>query len=436
LPAAPSSVSLPACPFSVFALALPVITLSTLLPVPLIALDPVRMRFSKLAASVHATDDFTVRLTLTAPSNYLLQALGTPQFLLYPSQTPFPEKLDDFKKSPMGSGPFKVKNQDGQTKLELVRNEAYWKPNLPYLDGVTMYGLLGPAVLSAFRTGKLDAVNLDHPFIANDTDVIVKEQGFVRYPIVPSSYGPHFNQKAPWTDPRVRQAVSLALDRKAIYDVWLKDKGTPYAPPLLPPEMGGLWGISIEAMKTRPGFRDAKAEDLARAKQLLAEAGVNPGNITVSFMSTNQLPDLAEVEDSGLRALGFKTKLDLVDSATQGTRLRAGDFDIATASIGIQVDDPLNNISPFVTTGGSGNDGKWSDPELDRLMADQDKELDVAKRKQLLIQVQEVIMRDNFTIVAVWQGAWIGNMPWVKNYPVGPFSWSPKFRWEQIWIDR
>ena len=61
----------------------------------------------------------------------------------------------------------------------------------------------------------------------------------------------------------------------------------------------------------------------------------------------------------------------------------------------------------------------------------------MAKRKQMLLDLQEIVLKDNTTLFEIWAGSWAGNMPWVKNYPgSGPFSWSPKFRWEQVWIER
>ena len=135
--------------------------------------------------------------------------------------------------------------------------------------------------------------------------------------------------------------------------------------------------------------------------------------------------------------MGFKTKLDLVSSADQVPRFLRGDFDFAVRAQAISFDDPSDYPTLWVLTGGAQNYGKWSNPELDALFSEQDRTLDLSRRKELLIRFQEIILRDKFIIPAFYSFGFMGHMPWVKNYPPKlPFLFSPWFRWEQVYLER
>ena len=387
---------------------------------------------------VEAVDEGTVRVTLSAPSNFFLSSLAITQFLVYPAGA-FPDREADFKQNPIGSGPFKVKSQDGSVKIEYVRNDAYFKPGLPYLDGLVINAIGDDnAVFAAHRAGRIDAIALDYASLENQTDILIKEQGFIRYPITPGLYSLHLNSKrAPWDIAKVREALALAVDHEAILATWLEGKGVAAAAPLLPPELGGKFGYSADQMKAKPGFRPDKTADLARAKQILAEAGVDPSKLTPSIIGSAALRVLGEGIEASVRSLGFKPKLELLPSADFTNRALAGNFDIYTAVMSIQADDPQDYLALWVITDAGSNFGKWSNPALDKLFIDQDRELDPSKRQQLLNQIQDLVLTDNHTIPGVWRGSYSGHMPWVKNYPGKlPFGFSHRFRWEQVYIER
>ncbi len=394
-----------------------------------------RDRF-KIIEKVEAPDDSTVRLTLTSPSNAFLQVLGLNQFLMFPSHIPLPERLEDWKKNPVGTGPFVWKRQAGD-QIEVARNPSYWKSGLPYVDAITITFMSLTVAQAAFRAGRLDAAQLDVSAIERQIPELRSAQGFVPLRITSSRFSIVVNQRPPWNDVRVREALSLALDRQAITKIAVVE-GVPYAAPLLPPEMGGQWGIPVSEMQTRPGYRDDKTADLARARQLLTDAGVDPRNITVSILAVDQFAIHGEAIEPNVSKLGFKTKLDIVTTTVQTERLLRGDFDLwASTNPTISFDDPADYLTPLVSSGGPLNYGKWSNPEMDRLLAEQDRTLDVTQRGQLLRQAQELILKELPFISELYRRAYMGHMPWVKNHPSRlPFLASPWYRWEQVWIER
>ncbi len=357
---------------------------------------------------------------------------------MYPAHMPFPEKFDAWKASPFGTGPYRWKAYDAAVKVEYARNDGYFRTGLPYLDGIVITAMGNEVAISAFRAGKLDSANIDStPIERVGVDVLKRDTGFIALPVTNAMNRIIINQRPPWTDPRVREAIDLATNRQEIVTIWLEGRGTPYAAPVMPPEIGGQYGISTEEMKQRPGFRDDKTQDLARAKQLLAQAGVDPGQVTVNILGTPTYPQYTEVFDRRMRALGFKTKIEILPTGEANARHAAGNYDLETASSAMHFDDPADYLAPWVVTGGAFNFGKWSDPEIDRLYAEQDKTLDTAKRKQIMRDLQEVVLKDRFILPLNWRRGFQGHMPYVKNYPPTlPFLFSPFYRWELVYLER
>lgn len=390
---------------------------------------------------IETPDDFTLRLTLSKPSNFLLLGLSSTQFLVYPAHMTLPESNAAWKGSGIGSGPYKMKS-GSSAKIEATRNDAYFRTGLPYLDGIVFNGINDDGlVASGYRTGRLDAVTIDHGPIQNliADGTLLKEQGFTSYRVVGGARVLQFAQKAPWTDPRVREAVDLALDRQGIADSAHQGRATPYGGILLPPELGGLWGIPSETLKTTPGYRPDKTQDIARAKQLLQAAGVDPSTVKVRILAVAATPnpDIATLVESSLRSVGFKPDVVIQETAQRLATVRAGNYEINVEIASIQADDPLDFQVAFFKTGGGLNPAKWSNPEVDRIFEEQDTVLDLAKRKALLQDLQAKVMQDRFQLMAVWYFFFRGTNGYVKNYPKNlRFTFDPYYRWEQIWLER
>ena len=392
-------------------------------------------------ANVETPDDYTVKLTLTQPSNAMLAALSTTEFLIYPAHMPLPEMNDQWKAAGTGSGPFKLKETIAETRITTVRNDAYWKPGLPYLDGVVLNAINDPSLVGAsYRTGKLDANSLDgtaiNPLILDGT--LQKEVGFTAFNAVVSSQQLQFVNKAPWTNPKVREAIDLAISRQDVVAVGLRGQGEPLASPLMPPSLGGQWGLSADDMKNRPGFREDKTQDIARAKQLLKDSAVDPASTKVRVLAATGAPNdaVAAAVESGVRSLGFKTEILLQETGQREATARSGDFELIVSIISIQVDDPSDLATYFKSNGGN-NYTKWSNPDIDKAFDDQDKLLDVAKRAQSLKDLQNLILTDRTQIPVDWYVQKLGANKFVKNYPPKlPFLFDSRFRWEQVWLER
>ncbi|MDP4024827.1 peptide ABC transporter substrate-binding protein [Methylobacterium sp. NEAU 140] len=199
-------------------------------------------------------------------------------------------------------------------------------------------------------------------------------------------------RKAPFSDLRVRRALSLAIDRAylaeglyggtmspayALCPAGLDHYGTP-------PEAEGRQGLPI----------DHEIE----ARRLLAEAGFDPKRnpltveyrFNVSDNNRNTAVALAEM----WRDLGIRTRFVYTDAKTHFAYLRdGGDFDIARMSWIADYSDAQNFLFLLQTGNDGFNAGRWSDAAFDRLMAEAAGERDLAARARLLAQAEEIAVR-------------------------------------------
>ncbi len=262
-------------------------------------------------------------------------------------------------------------NYKPDTVIEYVRNDNYFRPGLPYLDGVT-YTIIPFAneetAQAAFRTGKFMAVVWDATTVQTIRQKLVDELGFVLHKATAGRSDLHLNNRPPFDDQRGRQAISMGLNRQLIVDAWLKGEGSTLASPVLPVDQGGRWGFSESQMAQRPGFPTASDTDRANAKALLGEAGVDPSSITIDYVAVQAFARAGAPESiaAALNELGFEVKINVLDRVASEQKINAGDFDIVHQVHIINIDDPLDRGGmESLIEGHPLNDGGWSTP-LDR----------------------------------------------------------------------
>lgn len=199
-------------------------------------------------------------------------------------------------------------------------------------------------------------------------------------------------RKAPFSDRRVRQALSLAIDREYLADGLYGGTMSPaysLCPPGLdnyrtPPETEGRLGLPI----------DHEAE----ARRLLGEAGFGPARpltveyrFNVSDNNRNTAVALAEM----WRDLGIVTRFVYTDAKTHFAYLsEGGDFDIARVSWIADYSDPQNFLFLLQTGNKAAIAGKWSDPAYDALMQRAAAERDLGRRADLLYEAESLALRE------------------------------------------
>jgi ABC-type transport system substrate-binding protein len=249
-------------------------------------------------ASVEVTGKNQVTLKLNRP-NAGLPSILTNRVGLIVSPKSIQEKGGNVDRTPVGTGPYKFVSWQDNNAIVLNRNESYWRPGLPYLDGIDIKIIneLNTAV-RAVVAGEADlAINLQAPqkAIADRSPAVVAKAspGLVLYGAF-LNYG-----RPPLDDVRVRQALNYAINRDEINKIAAVGIGQPSAA-ILPKEH---WACD-------PATQNFYAYDPEKAKKLLAEAGHPNGFELETIGWADQLAmQRQEIIISQLAKVGIRVKL-------------------------------------------------------------------------------------------------------------------------------
>jgi peptide/nickel transport system substrate-binding protein len=221
-----------------------------------------------LVDKMEAPDAATFVITLKDPRAYFLALFDkVPMFIGSPTAI---QKYgnDDFGNHPVGSGPFRFVSRDPGSKITLERNPDYWGTPV-FLDQIVFRGIADPTPrVVALQTGEVDFINDVAPdqidALRANSDMVVSQAS------IPHTWLINVNHREkPFSDVRVRQAASLAINRDALTKDILKNTA------LSATQLEGPGGVAHD--DSLPGW----PYDPAKAKQLLADAGYPSGFDTV-----------------------------------------------------------------------------------------------------------------------------------------------------------
>ena len=333
-----------------------------------------------------APDDLTVVYQLTSRSPvFLLLASLWP---LYPTrQDLIDEHGDGWTEAGnhVSNGSFTLASWNHEQDITLVRNtNAVVQPRLEtvFVDQITERNI----ALLAYQEGELDVAVLGPEEIAQarDDDALQAEAESYAQQV---TLGVYFNFNVPTlTDKRVRQALSIALDRDQLVAIVLEGAGIP-AYSWLPPGVPGHDNDFGRALYENRPIEDAQA--------MLAEAGFPGGEglafeVLISDSSTSKL--VGEwFKEQWESKLGISIELIVREVATYFSERNQGLYQITTGGWGSDYADPQNWM-PLFQTGGLLNSGDFSNADYDALLAAADQELDNARRIALYEEANQLFM--------------------------------------------
>ncbi|MBI2908801.1 MAG: hypothetical protein HYX92_14255 [Chloroflexi bacterium] len=375
-----------------------------------------------------------VKISLTHPFAIMLDTLGLNYSVMYSQK--YVESQGDMKRTAMGTGPFKFKSYTPGVGLEGVRNADFWIKGRPYLEGYRFLILKDAATrVSAFRTGK---VNMTGRMLASLTPVEVeglsKENAELKFYPGPTQIGVGFFmniRKPPFQDPRVRKAVSLALDRQAALKVLAQGQGIVGKP--FPKEQWG--GVPVNDLLKMPGLRQPKEADIAEAKKLMETAGYPSGfEVTILARQMAQSREPAVFMTDQLSPLGIKAKVNLQEDAVFWDAGRKAAHEAMVYNPSTMIADP-HWLGRFWTPGGTLNfSGNEADKQLIQMWDEQIKTVDPEKRKAMLRKVEEYLLETVPGVHIVWYTQIIGARPEVRNFFPGTIVDTVGNTLEEIWL--
>jgi len=338
----------------------------------------------------------------------------------------------------VGSGPFAMTEFLPGEKYVLKRKADYWKKPYPYLDGIEIQILASAVVPATLRAGRLDMGYPSSGFQGGQAEQLLKECNTCQFwpRFVSIGYTPWQinHQRPPWNTPAVKDAISYAIDRKKLANVCQQGWGVADAGFLHP---GTPFALPKERLVQLPGFNlEDPAGNKAKAREILTKAGFKPGDLVLSYNGASwSQPDVPCLSED-LEAVGIKVKANLFEVAKYYEVATAGDFDIMQGGFLTVSADPDATYYEYFYSGSDRNYGRYSNPEVDRLIDLQSQTLDSEKRKQLVWQIEETLLRESAKTL-LYQ---VANMPItgprVRNFLPGPtcLSQGSCFRLERVWL--
>ena len=391
---------------------------------------------------VEAVDKYTVRFTLKEPFVWFLDVLANPMAACIVAKEAV-EKFGDLKKweAVIGTGPWMLDSYRPNVGYTYVRNPGYFVPGLPYIDRVeAVVDEDNASRMAAFLGGKYD-LGWENPGTINRVDwVQIKDVLKQRRPGLkvmesPSNVMSHIytrTDKAPFSDIRLRRAMSMAINRQAYIDATFEGVGS-YNPPV--PAALKDWAIPFDQLGE--GGQWYK-HDPAAAKKLLAEAGSPNGfSATLDFTTygSTVLVDQMQLILKDLKAVGIDAKLNQKEYGAYISTTFYGKYDAMAFGPQTPFLDPDNFLYGQYYPGETKNHGIINDPVVADMLVRQRRTLDTAKRREVTYDIQKYLAKQQYYIqmpsavyVFVWDGA-------VKNY--GPnLGYDQGGRLTAAWLDR
>ena len=346
--------------------------------------------------SIDVTGEKTFKMTLSQPDYWLLGELSsTPGEIV---QKKYAEsKGKDFgtvSGGVMCSGPFKLDSWQTGKGVKMVPNPTYWDASLPKpkVTSLTLIGVPDDATFTAgLKTGAIDggyaiALSTLGQLSADPNVKVYQGAPFLTAAMVISA------TKGPLADARVRQAVSYALDRKGLINTVFKGAGRiPHAL-----EAGGTWGTATDTFSAAYDALPELNQDLTKAKDLIAQAGVAGQNITIGASSgITSLYTEALAFKSAAESIGLKVTIQNVSPSNYINYFidpkAWGSVDaFATSNYGDYA-DPSGLYKTLAMEGGSQNFSGWTNPDVTAAFEAARGEADDVKRAEDVIKAQQII---------------------------------------------
>jgi peptide/nickel transport system substrate-binding protein len=352
----------------------------------------------KSIESVEVTGPQQVRITLAQPDATLLAQLADRAGMMI-SPKAAEEAGADFAANPVCSGPFRFVERVQQDRIVLERFADYWNADAIHFDTVTFLPIPDTTVrLANLRAGDLDMLErlaaTDAASVKADADLAYADAVSLGYQGITVNVGNGERANTPiGQQAKLRKAFELTLDREAINQVVFEGVFAPGNQPFPPTSPWYDKNVPIPA------------RDVAKAKELMKEAGVESFDVEVQVANNPVQMQMMQVVQAMAAEAGINVKLKSTEFASLLADQSSGNFEMSQVGWSGRI-DPDGNIHGFLTTKGGLNDGKYSNPEVDRLLDKARTSNDLATRKASY-DAASAILSEELPIIYLYHVTWI-----------------------------
>lgn len=388
------------------------------------------MGFNKLIKNIEAQGKDKVRFVLNRPEGPFLSSLAM-SFASIVSPTAVRKHKEEFAKNPVGTGPFMFVSWARGERVVLNRFDGYWGQKA-HLQRVIFRSIPdSSARLNAFLAKEIHMMNLPTPDQVNSIKQQRPDAKVMQNEAMNVAYLAFNVTKKPFDNVKVRQAVNMAIDKKALIEGVYAGMGRSAVNPLPPT----LWGYN-DAIKGYPF-------DVAAAKKLLAEAGFPNGFQTELYympVSRPYMPDgkmVATAIQANLKAVGIDAKLTTYEWAIYLEKTKMGEHPMALLGWTGDNGDPDNFLYVLLSgdnaTAPASNISFYSSKEVTKLLDQARAETVQEKRAELYKKAQELIHADAPWVPLAHSLVAMPMDKSVQNFVLAP-NGTRKF--DSVWIDR
>jgi len=386
--------------------------------------------------SIATPDAATIVFKLKAPNASMLVSFASPFDCIY-SATKLKENPRYPETEIMGSGAFTFVKYEKGSYWEGKRFAGYFRKGLPYLDGYKAYFVKSNAVVPGILGGQFDTeFRSRNPSERDQLLAKMKDQLTVSEGPWVGSLMVVFNTKRkPFDDIRVRQALSLAIDR------W---GGSPSLSKIsILKHVGGFIrpGFSMALPQAElvklPGFSKDVDASRAQARKLLKEAGAE--NLTFKLFNRNvaepYTPGGVFVIDQW-RRIGVNVQHEQLETKIYQDGVLSGNFDVAIEFINDFTDDPTAQFSKLLTkkaspTGFSGHE----DAKLDEMYEEQRRAIDPKDRLAIVQRMDRYAITTAYNMPLLWYQRIIVSHKKIKNWDFSPSQYILQDL-SEVWLDQ
>ena len=358
---------------------------------------------------VAATGDLDVTLTLSGPS-----VLVPGNLAVFAAAIVSPTALEtlgqDFGQTPVGTGPFKFDSWTKDVELVMVANDGYWggRPKLDRIVWRTIAEDTGR--LAELKTGAIDIANQidlkDVEDVQADANLQLITGNFLNVQFLAFNKG-----LAPFDNQLLRQAVQHAVNKQNIADAIFYGQYTLGAGPIAP----GLPGYDAS-------LADMYPYDPEKAKALIAEAGVDKIEFDLYNRSNSFWPLVGQLIQADLAAVGITANLKSLEDAEFFADLNASKAQAFINDWTWDNGDPDNVMYSLFTAPRAMNRMAFKIEQVDKLNVQAQQEADPAKRAEIYIEAQKLILEDAAMVVLGYPGRAMGARQSVQNLQISPIG--------------
>jgi peptide/nickel transport system substrate-binding protein len=389
---------------------------------------------------IEALDRYTVKFTLKEPFAWFLDALASTSTWLVAKEAV--EKFGDLKRpeAVIGTGPWMLERYDPNVKLIFVRNPNYFLPGMPYADGVEATVDADPSSrIAGWLAGKFDFGPEYQQVVRRiDLDVAKRRKPGLQtaeYIWFTGGYTSMKLDQDPFKDIRVRRAMGRASSWREFLEASPHAQGQG-APNMAVPAAAAEWSIPVDQLP--PEGRELYEQDVPAAKRLLAAAG-HPNGFKVPLETTAgygpDFMDRVQISMKNWKAAGIDAELKLKEYGAYISSTVYGRFDKMMFGLRGAWTDPDSYLYRAFIPGQPLNSAGVNDPKLTEMIQLQRRTFDVAKRREIIYDIQRHVAQNAYYLYDASQKVVSAWEPYVKNWgPNNGFDYGGRLM--AAWLDR